>query len=118
MTTLAHAIDDDAYDLLHLLADQQTAPSVSRGERERFLAACEADARAHGGLVSSQRVREALTAANDPLIDAPQRLSCMWTVCTGAGRPMMRLTLTERGTDTKSRNSAKRFPLRRWVGER
>lgn len=99
------------HDLLALLAEDGTLPA-QRDDIAVFLAACEADAAAHGGFVSVQRVRDRLADAQIPA----RRYSSLWSRFTGAGRPMLRAGGWETCTDTKARNAGRPQPLRVWVG--
>lgn len=110
--------DDETYDLLSLVADV-TRP-VGRDVPELFLAACEADADAHDGLVSVNRVRALLVDADIP----PRRYSSLWSHFTGAGRPMEKAyhpngdPIWEICEGSPSHNDGRPFQLRRWVGTR
>lgn len=77
-----------------------------------FLAACEADAKAHGGVVSVNRVRSMLQTLSIP----PRRFSALWSHYTGTGRPMRRTGRWEPCQGGTNRNEGKPYPLRKWVG--
>lgn len=77
-----------------------------------FLSACEADAKAHAGVVSVNRVRAMLETVGIP----PRRFSAMWSHYTGEGRPMRRLPRWEECRGSASRNNGKPYPIRKWVG--
>lgn len=77
-----------------------------------FLAACEADARDHFGLVSVNRVRELLA----PMEIEHHQFSALWSHHTGDGRPMRRTGRLEFCSGSTSRNNGKPYPVRRWVG--
>lgn len=103
----------DAYtsDLLALVADVE-AP-VGRDVPALFLAACKADAAAHDGMVSVNRVRAALTDAKIP----PRRYSALWAHYTGLDKPMVKARgQWEICTGSTSGNDGRPFSLRRWVG--
>lgn len=100
----------DAADLLTLVADADR--STGRDVPALFLAACEADAKAHGGLVSVNRVRAALTDTDIP----PRRYSALWAHYTGRGKPMVKTGEWEVCAGSSSGNDGRPFPLRRWVG--
>jgi hypothetical protein len=99
----------DAADLLTLVAD--TRRPVGRDAPALFLAACEADARAHGGLVSVNRVRERLAAEDIP----PRRFSALWSHFTGRDRPMVKTGGWEVCSGSTSGNDGRPYPVRRWV---
>lgn len=100
----------DSADLLELVAD--TENPVGRDVPALFLAACEADARAHCGLVSVNRVRRLLAAEDIP----PRRYSALWSHYTGRGKPMVKTGDWEVCTGSTSGNDGRPYPLRRWVG--
>lgn len=104
------AIDADTAATLSLVADPD-AP-VGRDAVAVFLAACEADADRHNGMVSVSRVRALLADADIP----PKRLSAFWSHFTGPGRPMRRTGRWEVCEGSPSRNNGKPYPVRRWVG--
>lgn len=112
MTTVPRweAVAADTADLLSLLAEQH--PAVGADVPALFLAACKADADAHDGIVSVNRVRTALLDADIP----PRRLSSLWGHYTGHGRPMVRTGEWEVCRGSWSRNDGRPMPLRRWVG--
>lgn len=105
----------DCYDLLEVLAAGE-----QRSDVDVFLDACEADAAAHDGLVSVNRVR-ALVQESGHTID-PARYSAFWSRFTGKGRPMRKAT----GDDTPepwevcqgstSNNNGRPYRLRVWLG--
>ncbi|WP_310962106.1 hypothetical protein [Nocardioides terrisoli] len=100
----------DEYDLLSLIADEHTVPGADAVDL--FLAACEADAKAHGW-VSVPRVRLALAGADIP----PARLSSLWGHFTGDGKPMRRIEGCFDDNDGGTiRNGNKTYPRRKWVG--
>ena len=103
-------IADDTADLLSLIADV-TAP-VARDVPALFLAACERDAAAHGGLVSVNRVRMLLADEQIP----PRRYSALWSAFTGRGKPMQKSTEWETCSGSESGNDGRPFVVRRWVG--
>lgn len=110
MTTPAWApFDDSTADLLSLVADPH--PAISADVPALFLAACEADANTHGGMVSVNRVRAALADADIE----HHRFSALWSRFTGQGRPMVR-DGWETCSGSASGNNGKPYPLRRWVG--
>jgi hypothetical protein len=100
----------EAADLLTLVAD--TERPVGRDAVAAFLAACEADAKAHSGLVSVNRVRERLAAEQIP----PRRYSALWARFTGAGKPMTKTGGWEICEGSTSGNDGRPLPIRRWVG--
>lgn len=83
-----------------------------RDMHEDFLSACKADAEAHAGIVSVNRVRAMCESLNIP----PRKWSSLWTHYTGPGRPMRRAGRWEEVRGDGSRNNGKPVPLRRWVG--
>lgn len=100
-------------DLLGLVADAETP--LGRSHYQRFLAACQADAMTHDGLVSVNRVRRALTIDGELQID-PRAFSAMWAHATGRGRPMVKADGWELCQGSASGNDGKPYKLRRWVG--
>ena len=106
----SHA-DEAAYDLLALVADPERA--TGRDAVSAFLAACRRDARANGGMVSVNRVRDLLADAQIQ----PRRYSSLWSAYTGPGKPMRRTDVWELNTDTKGRNAGRPAYLRKWVEE-
>lgn len=103
-------IDDETADLLSLVADPDSP--IGRDAPALFLAACESDARAHGGQVSVNRTRALLVNADIE----PRRLSSFWGHFTGPGRPMVRTGRWEVCAGSYSRNDGRPLPTRRWVG--
>lgn len=99
----------DSADLLTLVADVDHP--VGRDVPALFLEACEADASAHGGIVSVNRVRERLVDADIP----PRRYSALWAAFTGRGKPMVK-DGWETCSGSTSGNDGRPFPLRRWIG--
>jgi hypothetical protein len=102
-----------------LLSDIATAwRPTSQDAHENFLAACKADADAHAGYVSVNRVRTMLEGAG---LD-PHQFSALWSHYTDregvpSGRPMVRANgRFEFCKGSGSRNNGKPYPLRRWVG--
>jgi hypothetical protein len=77
-----------------------------------FLSACEADAKAHAGLVSVNRVRLMLAPLNIP----PRRWSALWSHYCGTGKPMRRTGRWEPCAGAPNRNDGRPYPLRKWVG--
>ena len=110
------SIDGDTADKLALVADPEAA--VGRDMVAAFLAACEADARANGGLVSVNRVSAALP--DD--ITSTERYAAMWGHFTGKGKPMRRATTEdhphpwEERKGSRSGNDGKPMRLRFWEG--
>lgn len=100
----------DAADLLTLVADVERA--TGRDVPALFLAACEADAYTHGGLVSVNRVRRLLAADDIP----PRRYSALWSHFTGRGKPMVKTGEWEVCSGSTSGNDGRPYPLRRWIG--
>lgn len=109
-------VDDETADLLALVADTERV--VGADVPALFLAACEADAQAHDGLVSVNRVRARLADADIP----PRRYSSLWSRFTGTDKPMRKMTpadgaqVWEICEGSRSGNDGRPFPLRRWVG--
>jgi hypothetical protein len=103
-------LDEATADLLTLVADPEHP--VGRDAVDAFLAACRRDARANGGMVSSQRVRSLLTGAQIPA----RRYSALWAAYTGPGKPMRRTDVWELNTDKAGRNAGRPSILRTWVG--
>ena len=78
-----------------------------------FLAACEADAKAHDGRVSVSRVSAALPED----ITSTERYSSFWSHFTGKDRPMRRLDgVWDERKGSRSGNNGKPTPARVWVG--
>jgi hypothetical protein len=106
-------VDEPTADLLLLVAGTTTPLG---GERyEAFLAACEADAAAHGGLVSVNRVRAAMSVDGRLQLE-PRAFSAMWSTATGRGKPMVKTGQWETCAGSSSRNDGRPYPVRRWVG--
>lgn len=84
----------------------------NRTLREEFLAACKADAQAHAGIVSVNRVREMCKPLNIP----PRSWSSWWSHYTGPGQPMRKLRRLDEFRGSTSRNDGKPYLLRRWQG--
>jgi hypothetical protein len=102
--------DEATYDLLALVADPDRA--TGRDAVEAFLAACRRDARANGGMVSVNRVRDLMSAAQIQ----PQRYSSLWAEFTGEGKPMRKIEGSwETNLDKRGRNYGKPLPMREWV---
>lgn len=107
----------DQGDLLALLADEHRVPGASAVEA--FLAACEADARDHDGIVSVNRVRALL---DDQDIEH-HRYSAFWSHFTGRDRAMRKATTAdvehpwETCEGSKSGNNGRPYRLRVWVGQ-
>lgn len=87
-----------------------TAPPTT--VEDTFLAACKADADAHDGLVSVNRVSAALSEAG---IES-RRYSSLWGHFTGDGKPMRSTQQVEVRAGSTSGNDGKAMWLRRWVG--
>lgn len=104
-------VDDDTADLLTLVADVDHP--VGRDVPAAFLAACEADANAHAGLVSVNRVRAALADHDIPA----RRYSALWQAFTGLSKPMQVTDEWEICAGSSSGNNGRPFRIRRWVGE-
>lgn len=111
MTTAPAWDSPDNYtcDLLALVAEG--AAGISANDADTFLAACEADAADHLGLVSVNRVRARLAASD---ID-PRRYSSFWANFTGKDRPMRKTGEWETCAGSTSGNDGRPFPIRRWV---
>ena len=109
-------VDDDTADLLALIANP--GHPVGRDAVAAFLAACEADAAAHDGLVSVNRVSAALP--DD--ITSTERYSSLWSHYTGKGKPMRKATTNdtpipwEERKGSRSGNDGKPVRLRVWQG--
>jgi hypothetical protein len=97
-------------DLLDRVATAWTPGS--RDVEQEFLAACKADAQAHAGLVSVNRVRALCASLNVP----PRKWSSLWTHYTGAGRPMEKTRRIDEFKGSPNRNDGKPYFLRRWRG--
>lgn len=106
------SVDEDTADLLTLLADTQTP--LGADHYARFLEACKADAAAHAGLVSVNRVRAALTV-DDELQIHPRAFSAMWSAATGPGRSMVKTGNWITCEGSTSGNDGRPYPERRWV---
>jgi len=109
-------IEDETADLLALVAEPH--PAIGADVPALFLAACKADAEAHDGLVSVNRVRARLADADIP----PRRYSALWAHFTGEGRPMRKaytadgtVPLWETCRGSTSGNDGRPFQQRRWV---
>jgi hypothetical protein len=103
-------VDDETADLLTLVADEHSI--IGADVVPLFLAACEADAAAHHGLVSVNRVRARLADADIPA----RRYSSLWSHFTGREKPMAKTGEWETCQGSSSGNDGRPFPLRRWVG--
>jgi hypothetical protein len=103
-------VDDPTNDLLSLVADVES--TAHREDVRIFLAACEADAATHGGLVSVNHVRARLAGRDIN----PRRFSALWSQTTGKGRPMVKTGQWETCTGSASGNDGRPYPIRRWVG--
>lgn len=109
-------VDSTTADLLSGLADP--SPIIGADVIDLFLAACEADAATHDGLVSVNRVRTRLADADIPA----RRYSALWSHYTGKDRPMVKARhedgspMWEVCSGSTSGNDGRPFPLRRWVG--
>ena len=110
-------VDDDTHDLLTAVAEPH--PIVGADAQEICLAACRADALAHDGMVSVNRVRELMAEKDIPA----RRYSALWAHCTGRGKPMVKAlddqghNIWEECEGSTSGNDGRPFPLRRWVSE-
>ena len=111
------SIDGDTAAKLEIVADP--GHPVGRDAATAFLAACEADAKAHG-YVSVNRVSAAL---EDEGIEH-HRYSAFWSRFTGKGRPMRRARADESPQGfpfearkgSKTGNDGRLMPLRMWQG--
>lgn len=103
------AVDEPTADLLALVANP--GHPVGRDAVAAFLAACEADAAAHDGLVSVNRVSAALPED----ITSTERYSSLWSHYTGKGKPMVKAEGWEIRKGSRSGNDGKPVRLRRWV---
>ena len=108
-------VDEPTADLLTLVAN--THSPVGHDAVDAFLTACEADADAHSGEVSVNRVGSALAVAGIE----HHRYSALWSHFTGRDRPMRKADSRDpRQWETRcgstSRNDGKPMKLRRWVG--
>lgn len=107
-------VDDDTADLLTLVADVERP--TGRDVVAAFLAACEADAKAHGGIVSVNRVSAALPED----VTSTERYSSLWSHFTGKGKPMRKATTKdaqppwEIRKGSRSGNDGKPVRLRVW----
>lgn len=103
----AHPVEEPAR--LALIADPWTRPAFA----EKFRAACEADAQAHGGMVNPNRVRLALL--NEPDYE-PHRYAAQWGPACGR-RGFLEKTdvLVPIAGEGSKHNGNKLVPLRRWV---
>lgn len=106
-------VDDPTADLLSLVADTDTP--LGRERYEAFLVACAADATTHGGLVSVNRVRAALSVDGVLQVE-PRAFSAMWSASTGLGKPMVKTGAWETCSGSTSGNDGRPYPVRRWVG--
>jgi hypothetical protein len=104
-------VDEPTADLLTLVADVERA--TGRDVPALFLAACQRDAREHGGLVSVNRVRALLDGEDIP----PRRYSALWSHYTGRGKPMVKTGEWEMCEGSTSGNDGRPFAIRRWVGD-
>ncbi|GAA4117535.1 hypothetical protein GCM10022215_18300 [Nocardioides fonticola] len=118
-------VDDDTFDLLHMVADVDDPLPVRATDVAVFLNACETDATTHGGVVSVNRVR-ALIAAGDHEIP-PNRFSSFWARWSGGPTCPMRVATTRDVTDPwevcagsgpRAGNDGKPYRLRIWTGFR
>lgn len=79
---------------------------------DEFLSACKADAAAHVGLVSVNRVRELCRPLNIP----PRSWSSWWSHHTGPGQVMEKTRRIDEFRGSTNRNDGKPYFLRRWRG--
>lgn len=107
------SVDDDTADLLALVADTHTPLGADR--YAVFLAACRQDARLHNGIVSPNRVRDALSVNGDLPI-APRTYSALWSAACSKNGPMRTTDQWVPNTDKKGRNVGKVLRLRVWKG--
>lgn len=100
----------DQADLLALVADPDRP--TGRDAVAAFLAACEADAKAHDGRVSVNRVSAALESEGIE----HHRYSALWSHYTGRGKPMVKIPGEwEVRQGSKTGNNGKPMAVRRWV---
>ena len=116
MTAQPHALLFGALDgttaaKLAIVADPEHP--VGRDTVAAFLAACEADAKAHDGRVSVSRVGAMLP--DD--ITSTTRYSSLWSAFTGRGKPMRRVAgEIDVREGSASGNNGRMGPAREWVG--
>lgn len=120
MTAVA---DADQMDLLEALAQQQalvetvaaTPPHQDNDpEFELFLDACRHDAYTHGGFVSQNRVREAMSNDSGLTVN-PRRYSGFWPRARREGYLSKQFT-KEENRDRRGRNLGKDSKIHRWLG--
>ena len=110
------SIDGTTADKLRLVADPDSP--IGRDVVAAFLAACETDARSHGGIVSVSRVSAALPED----ITRTERYSSLWSHYTGRDKPMRKATADdieppwEIRKGSRSGNDGKPVRLRVWQG--
>jgi hypothetical protein len=116
MTTLATQPVPDP-DQIALFADNWT--SLGKPAAERFREVCEADARAHDGWVSPNRVREAFLDGGQSDLNVRQYAALWSTACSPKSGYMVKTEVLEQIAGEGSRgNTNKSLPMRRWVGDR
>ena len=102
--------DEPIGDLLSLIAEDER----HEDDYKRFLAACRADADAHGGKVSVNRVRDALSNEFGLEVE-PRRYASYWQRATKTGT-LLNTEEWEVSTDTRGRNVGKPQRVREWRG--
>lgn len=118
MTAVA---DADQLDLLEALAEQQavvdavasTPAHKADPEFELFIDACRHDAYTHGGFVSQNRVRKALSNDNGLTVN-PRRYSGFWARAKAQGYLSKSFT-EEDNRDKRGRNLGKKSKIHRWL---
>lgn len=89
---------------------------AAKGDSAAFLDACRADADAHEGMVSVNRVRSLVRAQG--LVFNPQAWSAFWSVHTGAGKPMASVMGSwEPARGSTSRNDGRPYRIRCWTND-
>lgn len=108
-----HGLDDP--DQIALFADDWTA--LGKPAADRFRDACLADALAHGGWVSPNRVRQAFLSGGQIDIN-PRQYAALWSTACARDGYLTKTDETEQITGLGSRgNTNKSVRLRRWVGD-
>lgn len=100
-------------DLLTSVAENPTP--IADGYRHRILAAIKADADAHDGRISTNRVRSALSNANGLTVD-PRMLSATYSALAARG-VIRSLGWLDTNDDTRSGNAGRPARAWEWIGD-
>lgn len=108
MTDLLDLIDQQAV----VAAVAETPPHLADPEYVLFVDALRADAHSHGGFVSQNRVRKAMSNDHGLSIN-PRRYSAFWPKACKAG--LLQFLYEEDNKDKAGRNLGKKSKVFRWV---